>query len=128
MKTSKSIVGTVISGVALFLAAIAPASGDHVFPPSHLSPDAVFATGTVSDQAVRGAWYFEDNSGPRASLKGTEKQESSPYASSYYFAKARVFPPRHSNNISVSRNKNRSLASSNVANVADQEPIADDNS
>ncbi len=127
MKTSKSIVGTIISGITLFLAA-APASGDPVFPPSHLSPDAVFATGTVSDQAVKGAWYFEDEADRRVSLKDTEKQESSPYASSYYFAKARVFPPRHSNNTSVSRDENRSLAPSNVANVADQESIADDNS
>ena len=128
MKTSKSIVGTVISGIALFLAAIAPASGDHVFPPSHLSPNAVFATGTVSDKAVRGAWYFEDEADQRQSLKDTEKQESSPFASSYYFAKARVFPPRHSNNNSVSADENRSVAPSNVANVADQESIADDNS
>jgi hypothetical protein len=125
MKTSKSITGTIISGIALFLAAIAPASADRVFPPPHLSPDAVFEAGTIGDTAVEDAWYLEAGSDRRASLKDNETQESSPYPSSYYFARAHVFPPPHINDGSV---EYRSTERRGVVKVADEGPITDDNS
>ena len=107
MTTSRSIINTIIAGVLAFLGAIAPASADRVFPPAHLSPDAVFDSGTVSDQAVRDAWYHEGESDRRASLKDNETQESSPHPSRYYFAKVRVFPPFHLNGEGAATNEYR---------------------
>ena len=128
MRTSKSIVGTIISGIAFSLVAIAPASADRVFPPSHLSPDAAFVAGTVSDEAVKGAWYHEDGTDQRASLQDNETQQSSPYPSEYYFTKARVFPLSHMNDGSVSPDEYLSSERGDEIKVADEQSITDDNS
>ena len=123
MTTSISIINTIIAG-ALVLGAAAPASADRVFPPSHLSPDAVFDTGTVSEQAVRDAWYHEGESDRRVSLKDNEMHETSPHPSMYYFVKIHEFGNPETNRLE----KFRSMDSTPDVKIVDEERVAGDKS
>ena len=127
MTTSTSIINTIFAG-ALVLGAAAPASADHVFPPRHLSPDAVFNTGTVSEGAIGDPWYHEGESDRRVSLKENETQTSSPNPSTYYFAKIRIFPPSHLNSESVTGDEYHNLQRDGEIKIADEERVADDKS
>jgi hypothetical protein len=124
MTTLATINSTIIAAVLLFLGAIAPASADRVFPPAHLSPEAVFDTGAASEQAVPGAWYHEDESGRRASLRQSETRESSPYPSLYYFVKIRD----HANDESARLEAYRSTRRGDETTIADKARVADDQS
>jgi hypothetical protein len=122
--TKNSIINTIAAGALLFVGAIAPASADRVFPPNHLSPDAVFNTGTVSDQAVRDPWYFDAESDRRTSLKDNETHESSPYPSMYYFVNIR----NHANDERAKLNEYRRTERQPDMRIADEDRIANDKS
>jgi len=122
--TKNAIINTIAAGTLLLLGANAPASADRVFPPSHLSPDAVFDTGTVSDQTVRAPWYFDAESDRRTSLKVKEVQESSPYPSMYYFVNIR----NHANDESAKLNEYRRTQRRPDIKIADEDRIANDKS
>ena len=124
MTISKSIASKIIAGVTLFLAAIAPSSADSVFPPPHLSPDAVFATSAASDRAVSGASYHTDQSDRRAFLQANETQEASPYPSMYYFVNIRS----HNNDERAKLGEYRRSVRTRDLRIADQSGSVDDNS
>ena len=114
-----SIITTFFAG-ALLLGAAAPAFADRVFPPSHLSSNAEFDAGTFSEQAVRDAWYHEDESARRASLKDNETHEPAPYPSMYYFVKMRYY----ANGESEKFKKLRSRGPQDAITIVDQEQSA----
>ncbi len=122
MTTSNSIINTIIVG-ALVLGTAAPASADFAFPPARLSPDVVFDAGTASEQTIGNPWYHQNESEQRASLKGNETQEISPYPSIYYFVNIRDHGNDESASLAEYRNTRRG-----DANTADQARIADDRS
>jgi hypothetical protein len=123
MTTSNTIINTIIAS-ALIFGATAPASAEIVFPPAHLSSDAVFERGTVSDETIGNAWYHQNESERRANLTVQETQESSPYPSTYYFVKIRD----HANDESARLNKYRSNSRNTEIKIADKARVADDQS
>ena len=118
-----SIINTIFAG-ALLLGAATPASADRVFPPPHLSPDAEFDVGTVTEQVIRDAWCHEDESDRRASLRDNEARGPSPYPSMYYFVKVRYY----ANEESEKFKNNRSRDPRDVITIVDQKQSAHDRS
>ena len=124
MATSTSIINTIFVS-ALFLGAAVPVSADPVFPPRHLSSSAVFGAGSASEGEIGDAWYHESQSDQRVSLKGNETQTSSPYPSTYYFAKIRVFPPSHVSDESSELVVNRGSQSDGEIRIAGEQRVSD---